>query len=145
MNKDASLVKESKLLIIMSFCLLFSLSVSSFVIPWTVACQNPSSMGFSRQEYWSGLPFPSPGDLPDPGIEPMFPASLLQDSLLLSHQGSPIYPTDVILKYLIDTLIKQIGRYQFSVWRRHWQPTPVLLPGKSHGRRSLVVCSPWGR
>ena len=38
--------------------------------PWTVACQAPLSMGFSRQEYWSGLPFPSPGDLPDPGIQP---------------------------------------------------------------------------
>ena len=41
------------------------------VTPWTVAHQAPLSMGFSRQEYWSGLPFPSPGDLPDPGIEPM--------------------------------------------------------------------------
>ena len=40
---------------------------------WTVACQAPLSMGFSRQEYWSGLPFPSPGDLPDPGIEPRSP------------------------------------------------------------------------
>ena len=40
---------------------------------WTVAYQAPLSMGFSRQEYWSGLPFPSPGDLPDPGIEPGFP------------------------------------------------------------------------
>ena len=38
--------------------------------PSTVACQAPWSMGFSRMEYWSGLPFPSPGDLPDPGIEP---------------------------------------------------------------------------
>ena len=41
--------------------------------PWTVAHQAPLSMGFSRQEYWSGLPFPSPGDLPDPGIEPRCP------------------------------------------------------------------------
>jgi len=41
--------------------------------PWTVACQAPPSMGFSRQEYWNGLPFPSPGDLPDPGIEPGLP------------------------------------------------------------------------
>ena len=49
--------------------------------PWTVAYQAPLSMGFSRQEYWSGLPFPSPGDLPDPGIEPRFPA-LQGDSLL---------------------------------------------------------------
>ena len=42
--------------------------------PWTVAYQAPPFMGFSRQEYWSGLPFPSPGDLPDPGIEPGSPA-----------------------------------------------------------------------
>ena len=47
----------------------------SFATPWTVACQAPLFMGFPRQEYWSGLPFPSPGDLPDPGIEPMSPAS----------------------------------------------------------------------
>jgi len=44
------------------------------VTPWTVAYQASPSMGFSRQEYWSGLPFPSPGDLPDPGIEPRSPA-----------------------------------------------------------------------
>ena len=48
--------------------------------PWTVACRVPLSVGFSRQEYWSGLPFPSPGDLPDPGIEPRSPA-LQADSL----------------------------------------------------------------
>ena len=41
---------------------------------WTAACQAPLSMGFSRQEYWSGLPFPSPGDLPNPGIKPGSPA-----------------------------------------------------------------------
>ena len=45
----------------------------SFVIPWTAAHQAPLSMGFPRQEYGSGLPFPSPGDLPDLGIKPMFP------------------------------------------------------------------------
>ena len=48
--------------------------VGLFVIPWTVAFQAPLSMGFSRQEYRSGLPFPPPGDLPDPGIEPKCPA-----------------------------------------------------------------------
>ena len=42
--------------------------------PWTVACQAPLSMGFSRQEYWNWLPFPSPGDLPNSGIEPGYPA-----------------------------------------------------------------------
>ena len=46
-----------------------------FVNPWTVACQAPLFMGFSRQEYWSGLPCPPPGDLPDPGTEPLSQAS----------------------------------------------------------------------
>ena len=52
----------------------------TLAIPWIVACQAPLSMGCSRQEYWSGLPFPSAGDLPDPGIEPTSPA-LQADSL----------------------------------------------------------------
>ena len=47
--------------------------VRLFAIPWTVAYQAPQSMEFSRQEYWSGLPFPSPGDLPNPEIEPGSP------------------------------------------------------------------------
>ena len=54
--------------------------VQLFATPWTVAHQAPPSMGFSRQEYWSGLLFPSPGDLPDPGIETRSPA-LQADSL----------------------------------------------------------------
>ena len=49
--------------------------VQLFGNPWTVALQAPLSMGFSRQKYRRGLPFPSPGDLPDPGIEPTFSAS----------------------------------------------------------------------
>ena len=53
----------------------------TLVIPWTVACKAPLSIAFSRQEYWSGLSFPSPGDLPDPGIKPWSPA-LQEDSLL---------------------------------------------------------------
>ena len=48
--------------------------VRLFAIPWTIAYQAPLYTGFSRQEYWSGLPFPSPGDLPDPGINPRSPA-----------------------------------------------------------------------
>ena len=48
--------------------------VRLFATPWTAAHQAPLSMGFPRQEYWSGLPFPSPEDLPDPGIEPTSPA-----------------------------------------------------------------------
>ena len=54
--------------------------VQLFATPWTVAHQASLSMGFSRQEYWSGLPFPSPGNLPDPGVEPGSP-TLQADSL----------------------------------------------------------------
>ena len=54
--------------------------VQLFTTPWTVARQAPLSMGFSRQEYWSGLPCPPPGDLPNPGIKPRSPA-LHSDSL----------------------------------------------------------------
>ena len=57
--------------------------------PWTVAHQAPLSMGFSRQEYWSGLPFPSPGDLPNPGIEPGSPA-LQADALTSEPPGKPL-------------------------------------------------------
>ena len=60
--------------------------VRLFVTPWTAAHQAPLSMEFSRQEYWSGLPFPSPEDLPNPGIEPRSPA-LLADSLLSEPPG----------------------------------------------------------
>ena len=54
----------------LSFLKWSHLVMSDFATPWTIACKAPLSMGFSRQEYWSGLPFPSPGDLPNPGIEP---------------------------------------------------------------------------
>ena len=60
--------------------------VRLFATPWTVAYQASPSMGFSRQEYWSGLPFPFPGDLPDPGIEPRSPA-LEADALTSEPPG----------------------------------------------------------
>ena len=63
--------------------------VRLFVTPWTVAYQTPPSMGFSRQEYWSGLPFPSPGDLPNPGIKPRSPA-LEADALTSEPPGKTI-------------------------------------------------------
>ena len=64
--------------------------VQLFATPWTVALQAPLFVGFSRQEYWSGLLFPPPGDLSNPGIEPESLTSQV-DSLPLSHQGSPKY------------------------------------------------------
>ena len=63
--------------------------VQFFATPWTVAHQAPLSMGFSRQEYWSGLPFPSAGDLPNPGIEPGSPA-LQADALSSEPPGNLI-------------------------------------------------------
>ena len=63
-------------------------SCLNLATPWTADCQAPLSMGFSRQEYWNGLPFPSPGDLPDPGIKPQSPA-LEADALTSEPPGKP--------------------------------------------------------
>ena len=62
--------------------------MSDSVTPWTAAHQAPLSVGFSRQEYWNGLPSPSPGDLPDPGIEPVSP-TLQADSLPFEPPEKP--------------------------------------------------------
>ena len=69
--------------------------VRFFVIPWTVVYQAPQSMVFSSQEYWSGLPFPSPGDLPNPGIEPGSP-TLQADALPSEPPGKPYTPKELI-------------------------------------------------
>ena len=63
-------------------------SCQTFCDPWTIAHQAPLSLGFPRQEYWSGLPFPSPGDLPNSGIEPMSPA-LAGRSFTAEPAGKP--------------------------------------------------------
>ena len=68
--------------------------------PWAVAHQAPPSMEFSRQDYWSGLPFPSPGDLPDPGIEPRSPA-LRPAALLSEPPGNPLYTNKWIHKCIL--------------------------------------------
>ena len=69
----------------------------TIVTPWTVACQAPLSMGFSRQEDWSGLPFPSPGDLPDPGIEP-WSSALQVDSLLTELGGKAMGLISILVR-----------------------------------------------
>ena len=76
--------------------------VRLFVTPWTVAYQAPPSMGFSRQECWSGLPFPSPGDLPNPGIEPGSPA-LQADALLSEPPGKPNFFFFYAITYFMVT------------------------------------------
>ena len=125
-------------------------------------------MGFSRQEYWSGVPFPSPGDLPDPAIKPSSPA-LQADSLPFELPGN--LNTSQVTGFPFEFLIFKFGASEeseaFQVapvvknppanagdirgfdrwvgkipWRRAWQPTPVFLPGESHGQRSLAGSSP---
>ena len=70
-------------------CYVVAKSCLTHCDPWTAACQAPLSMGFPRQEYWSGLPFPSPGDLPYPGIEPLSPA-LAGEIFTTEPPGQPI-------------------------------------------------------
>ena len=187
--------------------------VGLFATLWTLAHHAPLSMGFSRQEYWNGLQCPPPGDLPNPGVEPMFlmspalagrffttsatwhaivqldgykknhPHKIKNTSKSRATESRPyllVVPQDfsinlhifffncfIILlsdmKFLFYIFL-QSGIYsifsghcveeqsQNNLWesihcnrRRQWHPTPVLLPGKSYGRRSLVGCSPWRR
>ena len=78
-------------------------SVCLFMTPWTVACQAPPSMGFSRQEYWSGMPLPSPGHLPDPGVEPRSPA-LQADSLLSELPANKVAKIKLRIRPMIKIL-----------------------------------------
>ena len=81
----------------------------SFAIPWTAAGQAPLSMGFSRQEYWSGLPFPSPGDLPNHGIEPWDLLHWQAGSLPSESPGKPSKYTKAFVNFksfIIKTLSK---------------------------------------
>ena len=93
-----------------------------FVILWTVACQVPLSMGFSRQEYWSGLPFPSLADLPDPGIEPT--------SLMSSALAGGFFITSAILNIQVISICleKEMANYSsILAWRISWIQEPAGL------------------
>ena len=81
-------------------------SCPTLVTPWAIACQAPLSMGFSRQEYWSGLPFPSPGDLPDPGIEPRSPA--LQVDFCIANRF--FLPTELQGKPFVMSVVINVPR-----------------------------------
>ena len=107
----------------------------SFATLWIVACQAPLSMGFSRQEYWSGLPFPSPGNLPDPGIK----AGLLHCSWILyclSHRETLCHRPD----------IKQLRRGRERIWTQVCTPQETMylptLPTSEHTRRRIMVVPP---
>ena len=70
--------------------------VRLFVTPWTVSLEAPLSMGFPRQEYWSGLPFPSLGDLPNPGIEPAPPALQADSYHWATREAQYLYPVPIL-------------------------------------------------
>ena len=104
--------------------------------PYGLHPVRPLSMGFSRQEYWSGLPCPPPRDLPDPGIEcRSLPSLGLADSGRLQSMG--------LLRVRHDW-VTSLSLFTFMHWRRKWQPTPVFLPGASQGWGSLEGCRLWG-
>ena len=140
-------------------CLLFSREKSLshvwlFVTPRTVAHQAPPSVGFSRQEYWRGLPFPSPGDVPDPGVEPRSPA--LQGDTLPSEPPRKLFSKTMIFfrfpwwlsgkEYTFQC--RRLKRHEFDPWvgkiswSRKWKPAPIFLPRECHGQRSPAGYSP---
>ena len=100
--------------------------MSDSATPWTITPQAPLSMGFSWQEYWSGKPFPSPGDLPNPGIEPRLP-HCRQIFYHLSHKGSPR-----ILEWVAYPFSRRSSQHRDQTRSPTLQedPLPAKLPGK---------------
>ena len=101
-------------------------SCLTLVTPWTVALQAPQYVGFPRQEHWSGLPFSSPGDLPNPGLNSCL-LHWLEESLLLSHPGSParmyMHVHMCVYLYLYMPVYSNIfieGNKEFSYNGSHW-------------------------
>ena len=101
--------------------------VQLFETPWAVAYQVPPSMGFSRQEYWSGLPFSSPGDLPDPGVEPGSPA-FQADALTSEPPGKPIIVSGELLFIFWSFSQSQLFPTFFSIPQAPSPPSPSSLP-----------------
>ena len=108
----------------------------------TVARQAPLAMGVSRQEYWSGLPCPLPGDLPNPGIKPTSLTSSALTGRFFTTSATWEAPDIrlVLFKILVAQMVKNLpacGRPEVHPWvgkipwRREWQPTLVFLPGES--------------
>ena len=112
--------------------------VQFFVTPWTVACQAPLSMGFSRQEYWRGLPFPTPGDLPNPGIEttsPEFPA--LAGGFFTT---SATWEAQFYESSLLSLLYIHMLSHSNYLWYHGLQPIRLLYPGNFPGKNIGAGC-----
>ena len=121
--------------------------------PWTVAFQAPLHMGFSRQEYWGGLPCPPPGDLPDPGITPASPGS----PALLDHQGShqvsnnrtpcfltpctPQHPAAPVVRELFTVPEQKLPFHSCYLWRRPSYKSSLTLTFKISSRKPPAPCT----
>ena len=114
--------------------------VQLFVTPWTAAYQRSLSMGFSRQEYWSGLPFPSPGDLPDPRIEPRSPA--LQADTLTSELPGKLSGHQAVLDALVSQVVKRLPATQETRVRSLGREEPLEKEMATHSR-ILAWRIPW--
>ena len=120
--------------------------------PWTIARQAPPSMGFSRQEYWNGLPFPSPGDLSDPGIEPRSPA-LQADALTSEPPGKPLTSLKTDLPDLAGCLCQyislskehslstsRVSRSHFCTTGKYFEVIIFLYPEDLESRLYFYFC-----
>ena len=141
----------SCLLAICIYVVVQSLShVQLFVTPWTVAHQTPLFIEFSRQEHWSGLPFPPPRDLPDSGTEPM--------SAVLQADSLPSEPPRRSLNWMVCLFIIEY-KSSYTCWKQEKGTTEDEMAGWHHplygheseqaqgvgdGQGSLACCSPWG-
>ena len=114
--------------------------VRLFVASWTVAHQAPLSMGSARQEYWSGLPFPSPVDFPNPGIEPRSPA-LQANSLLFEPPGKP--STYIMGCYKIGLIVKWLEQRPLELFLCFYHLPLYYFPvvDKSQKKLSLISYS----
>ena len=128
--------------------------VSDSATPWTIGRQAPLFMGFPRQEYWSVLPCPPLGDLPEPGIQPASPVSLALAGGFFTIRATREVVYSLVYSFPYGwegeesacnagdgSSNPRLGRFP---WRRKWQPTPLFLPGEFHGQRSLAGHSSWG-
>ena len=113
--------------------------------PGTVARQAPPSMEFSRHEYWSGLPFPSSGALPDPGIEPIFPVppAFQADSLPLNHLGSPIKVNFEFSGVFLFVCFCFLFCFVFSIFKRLCEHLHHLVPQHFHDPKKNPQNSHW--
>ena len=108
--------------------------VQLFATPWTVTYYVPPSIGFSRQEYWSGLPFPSPGDLPNPGIEPGSP-TLRADALPSEPPGKGI-PVELLQDDAVKVLHSTCQRlWKTQQWPQDWKRSVFIpIPKKGNAK-----------